>query len=362
MGENVHVDSIEALGEFVVRYRSFVLNLLEILELVRFSYYRQYEEIREAVRRQQQHVQELEDRCRNSREEDKDDACIELREAEEELERMRKISFTVENYWVLYSEVENKVKGLARDLGARAEAKLKEIFEILRVYTVISPPGDKAVSGVGEAGEKLSGQVVSGLSGGVNSIEGEKGKDVVDLSNYVLPEGFRWVSLEEIDMGEILREEFQKVDYETMKRGLEKLPEVLERMQERLKCKACGGEGRVKIRSGLNSIERFEFRLESRLSPDRKQLCRSCGGTGIVRGGHYDYSSYFWRIDRQAGRSYEEGLQRVYDAFFGADHIRLYRFKWSLRLKVDDKSRHWIQVARDLGWKFIPAKVIEIEK
>jgi len=79
MGENVHVDSIEALGEFVVRYRSFVLNLLEILELVRFSYYRQYEEIRETVRRQQQLVQELEDRCRNSREEDEDDACIELR-------------------------------------------------------------------------------------------------------------------------------------------------------------------------------------------------------------------------------------------------------------------------------------------
>jgi hypothetical protein len=322
MGENVHVDSIEALGEFVVRYRSFVLNLLEILELVRFSYYRQYEEIREAVRRQQQHVQELEDRCRNSREEEKDDACIELREAEEELERMRKISITVENYWVLYSEVENKVKGLARDLGARAEAKLKEIFELLRVYTVISPPGDKAVSGVGEAGEKLSGQVVSGLSGGVNSIEGEKGKDVVDLSSYVLPEGFRWVSLEEIDMGEIPREEFQKVDYETMKKGLEKLPEVLERMQGLLNREAGDGEERVK---------------------------------------KYDYSSYFWRIDRQAGRSYEEGLQRVYDAFFGTDHIRLSRFKGSLYWRVDN-GRHRIQVARDLGWKFIPAKVIEIEK
>jgi hypothetical protein len=310
VSESVHVASIEALEEFANRYRHFVANVSEILDGVKSAYFRQYEEMLKAVIRQQQRVQELREHYQNSnQEEDESDYMFLLQEAEERLTRMQIALHRVEEQWEIYRKVEMRVRHLGGELGPKAKVKLRDISEHLRTYTAVAPPGEQVTSGTSQITEGLgSVSIPSGAS---------QHRDVIDLSHYALPEGFRWIPVEEIEIEEVPEIEFRKVDYETMKKGFEKLLEVLERLQDR---------------------------LNNPFKPDQ-----------------HDNSSYFWRLDRQAGRSYEEGLQRVYDAFFGTDHIRLSRFKGSPRWTIDN-GRHRIQMARDLGWKFIPAKVVEVER
>jgi hypothetical protein len=137
-------------------------------------------------------------------------------------------------------------------------------------------------------------------------------KPSLDLTHYALPPGFRWIPLDEIEIEHIPESEFHKVSSNTMQEGLARLGEVLECLQERL-------------------TEPFT-----------------------------DNSVYFMRLDRRAGRAYEAGLQRVYEAFFGHDRIRLSRIKGSTRWTIDN-GRHRIQVARALGWQAIPAEAVEVE-
>jgi hypothetical protein len=137
-------------------------------------------------------------------------------------------------------------------------------------------------------------------------------KPSLDLTHYALPPGFRWIPLDEIEIEHIPESEFHKVSSNTMQEGLARLGEVLERLQERL-------------------TEPFT-----------------------------DNSIYFMRLDRQAGRANEEGLLRVYEAFFGQDHIHLTRIKGSTRWRIDN-GKHRIQVARALGWQAIPAEAVEVE-
>lgn len=65
---------------------------------------------------------------------------------------------------------------------------------------------------------------------------------------------------------------------------------------------------------------------------------------------------YFSRMDQEQGLDYQHGYQRVYDAFYGDSAIRLG--------KVDDNydvtnGYHRLAVARELGFKTVPARVIE---
>lgn len=69
-------------------------------------------------------------------------------------------------------------------------------------------------------------------------------------------------------------------------------------------------------------------------------------------------SSDYWRaVDQQVGRDYQHGYQRVYEAFYGDDAVRLE--------KIGDKynvinGEHRIYLAKQIGYQTLPAHVIEL--
>ena len=75
----------------------------------------------------------------------------------------------------------------------------------------------------------------------------------------------------------------------------------------------------------------------------------------LQHGAHID-SQYFWDLDAREGRDYEHGLARLFDSFFGVDHIHLDRRLDSPRYEVIN-GLHRILVAQLLGWTEIPACV-----
>jgi hypothetical protein len=64
----------------------------------------------------------------------------------------------------------------------------------------------------------------------------------------------------------------------------------------------------------------------------------------------------FYQMDQVQGLDYEHGYQRIYDSFYGTDAIRLNRD--GERTTVVN-GYHRLQVARELGIKTVPARVIE---
>ncbi len=132
------------------------------------------------------------------------------------------------------------------------------------------------------------------------------------LRERPLPRGFRWVALSEIDLTKQLEgvggsEDFLKVPYDEMRQGLADLrDEILPAME------ANGGRR----------------------------------------------ADYFRDLDQRAGRQYADGLQRVYEAFFGeGDFIYLVRRPDGTLDLIN--GRHRLKVAKDLGWDAIPAQVRE---
>ena len=132
-----------------------------------------------------------------------------------------------------------------------------------------------------------------------------------------LPRGFVWIPLGDIDLEQELREvqtpaTFQKIPYETMRRGLEIFrTEILPWVRDKL----------------TNNL-----------------------------------SEHFGRMDRDSGASYENGLQRIYEAFFGQhDYIYLVRGRNQLKFTVQN-GRHRIKAAQDLGWPAVPVQVKDLRQ
>jgi hypothetical protein len=365
MGEKIHVARIEALEEFEPRYEHFAKKLQIVLGDIKCRFYSFRISLEQMVELEQKRVQDLREQLNEADDADaRRDLRIALQEAEERLAALRKALERVKEKWEEYIRAENQVKLLADGENTRrARGALKFLAGRLRAYVAVSLPGGLSDAGVEKATSEAwkiylthGGSLCPKCNGkgsyppaGSNPERFEfrhnkdrqkpcmtcKGSGVVftadkeletkpqqdrtpdtkpslDLTHYALPPGFRWIPLDEIEIEHIPESEFHKVSSDTIRVGMEKLSEVLEYLQERL-------------------TEPFT-----------------------------DNSIYFMRLDRQAGRANEEGLLRVYEAFFGQDHIRLRRIKGSSHWIIE-KGRHRIQVARALGWKAVPAEAVEVE-
>jgi hypothetical protein len=364
MGEKIHVARIEALDEFAAQYQLFVDRLRAVLGDVQLKVHRFRIYLQEMVELEQKRVQDLREQLNEADDADaRRDLRIALQEAEERLAALRKALERVKEKGEEYIRAEKQVKALAEERAPDAQRLLRFLSNRLRAYVSVSPPGEFSDAGL----EKITTEVwTSYISGRLRECRTCRGKGFtrtvsvnperlehwanpdhkppcdecggtglvyvldeqpetkpqqdrtpdtkpsLDLTHYALPPGFRWIPLDEIEIEHIPESEFHKVSSDTMRVGMEKLGEVLERLQERL-------------------TEPF-----------------------------MDNSAYFRRLDRRAGLTYEAGLQRVYEAFFGQDHIRLRRTKGSSHWTIE-KGRHLIQVARALGWQAIPAEAVEVE-
>jgi len=145
------------------------------------------------------------------------------------------------------------------------------------------------------------------------STTGSTGHDAAGarrLQDHRLPQGFRWVSLSEIDLAKQLDgisgpKDFRKVSYEDMRQGLAHLRDHI-----------------------LPALE---------VDGERR-------------------SDYFRDVDQQSGREYSEGLQRVYEAFFGQHDFVYFVRRPDGTLDLIN-GRHRVKVADDLGWDAVPAQV-----
>lgn len=66
---------------------------------------------------------------------------------------------------------------------------------------------------------------------------------------------------------------------------------------------------------------------------------------------------YFQAKDRETGSDYEHGLERLYDAYFGSEPIRVTRLS-SGRLEVTN-GRHRLFVAKQAGVRTVPVSLVE---
>jgi len=198
-----------------------------------------------------------------------------------------------------YSRFRALAAGALRTISQapRARAFLLEKIEELRTYhSIVLDVGDRPAPQAALAAQP---RVPVPVDGGTS------------LSQFKLPAGFAWVRLADIDLEGGLEavegpSDFKKVSHEQMLDGFEKL--------------------RRTVLPGMENVGRPS-------------------------------SSIFQSHDAASRASYDEGVQRVYDAFFGSqDFIYLERGREQDRFDIMN-GRHRIMVARDLGWEAIPARV-----
>jgi hypothetical protein len=138
--------------------------------------------------------------------------------------------------------------------------------------------------------------------------------------NVPLPNGYRWIPLSQIDLAHELSgvaspNDFQKVDYVTMRRGLETI--------------------RNEVLPALNANS----------------------GKSL-----WDLNVMFRDRDKASGKSYEYGVQRAFESFFSQeDAIYLTRGREEEHFTIIN-GRHRIKAALDAGWTAIPARTKDLRQ
>jgi len=306
MKEGVYAESVEGLEEFALRYQRFAEEVARILQEVEHEFRRRWEDLMHRYRVQQARVARLQRQVEEADEEEAAYSRRRLEEAEERLRRMRMILSRLEGQYQEYRRQTLLLQKLVEERTPKAVAFLRNRAAELRAYIGVSLSESPGAGGASSA-PALSGESKS-ITPAEESGPATPPESAPNFTRYALPHGFQWVPLDAIDCEDLPPDAFSKVPVKAIRQGMARLPEVLALLQDRLH---------------LPSI---------------------------------DNSMYFLRLDRRAGRTYEEGLQRVYDAFFGSEPICLERQSGTSRWRVLN-GRHRIQIARELGWTAVPALV-----
>jgi hypothetical protein len=188
---------------------------------------------------------------------------------------------------------------MGEDNAAQARQFLRGVQDDLHAY--LSKDVEPGGIGIASAG---SGSAVNLGDGGGGSKAA--GAEVVpDPARFPLPSGFTWLPLHQIESTDDLvgPDAWQKVSHEQMQRGFQSLQKDV-----------------------LKTFQMF--------------------GTGA--GG-----DWFRAQDQARGRSYEDGLECVFDAFFGDNPIAISRTEEGNTHGITN-GRHRIAVARELGWSAVP--------
>jgi hypothetical protein len=234
--------------------------------------------------------------------------------ARRELETVQASAQRVREAATEYSREAQRLAALMNGELPKAGATLERKIASLHAYLV----GGGAAGAIGAvigrfAGDIVSGGGVGGGGGGGNgsaasntvaAASGSSPVPLVGVTGVELPSELHQVALDQIDLSDSYVHspaDFKKVPYDTMVDGLGKLNAVV-----------------------LPAVRR--------------------GAT----------DEHFAQLDRDHGLDYSHGYQRVYDAFFGTDAIRLDR--------VGDRYRvisgyHRLTVARDLGIPTLPVRI-----
>jgi len=233
---------------------------------------------------------------------ERESCAYSLSEAQERLSRIRGWQARVREESSAFAAQETRFERLLDQALPKSQEFLTTRIGHLRTYGAVQLELDTGAATPGCVSESAPQS-----AGAVSSPDPEK------LTDHPLPDGFVWVPLTEISktrLAEITSEEdYRKVPYATMVAGLRRLAaEVLPR-----------------LRQDPNALDRDTFH----------------------------------GLDQAAGESYENGLERVYEAFFCKDYIYLERPRDQETFEIAN-GRHRIRVAQDLGWEAIPARIKDL--
>jgi hypothetical protein len=300
MKRGVDLRSFNALKDLEAALGRFAGKAQEALDSVE-------REVRQAAEELDNHRRLAESRLRRwqkgcehgGNEKDRRFAARKMEEAEEALRRIYFLQKQLTDRQQAYRRQAENLRELATGETVKARYFLSNKLEHLHTYTATQFSGTSPP--INTAAGTASGSTLA--AGGAKTAAGES------LTDFALPDGYRWVSLSEINLDEIPEDlSFQKTSSDEMKDGFSTLQnDVLPALRE---------------------------------DPARD-------------------SGYFGERDREAGRDYQNGQQRVYDAFFGHDHIRLERWRGDPRYSITN-GRHRIAVARELGLSAIPAGTADV--
>jgi len=307
VAEHADVGSLQALEDLEAALGRFAARGMDSLGDAHAGICRKRELLNERYREQQCEVSRCIDDC-SCADEDSSAYCqARLVEAESALANLAYWRQRVEDCHNEYTLHSHRFAGLTESLIPKARGWLKGKIEILRSYGALKLDvvGDSVESTDSERGTTASASSTA------------QGQSPKPLMEYPLPRGFQWVPLHEVDLrndlGGIQSEaDFRKATYSTILNGMAALrKEVLPRMAQ-----------------------------------DPRMFT----------------SDSFAELDRQEGRSYQSGLQGIFDAFFGSmDYVYLERGKGESSFSVINGC-HRIVVAQEMGWDAIPARVKDLNQ
>lgn len=255
---------------------------------------RALEELEDEVSARERRLRSLEREAAARDADDEDGAgsmAAEIEEAERELRSIRAAVDEVESHLAAYRRAADRAQELFAAGTPRAQAFLERKQGEAGAYVALSPPGHSAAVRLNQRGVAIP-LADSGRAGGV-------------LPTAVLPPGFRWIAVAEVDSPRLDDAAFHKV---------------------------APGE-----------VERGYRELAGRIVP------------ALARTGPDEVRDELARLDAAEGRGGADGIEKVYDAFFGDDAIYLSRRAGDARWTVTN-GQHRLEIARRLGITHVPAR------
>lgn len=308
----VSTEVLEDLQHGLKRYRAF---LLDHLREVKAEMRRLRENLEESRRDAANHVYSCQAAI-DAADEEEDTSSLydDLSEAEQQLHQVQRMQRRMDELAGDYQREAVRMHKIADEHLPKSCALVEKKHDAMRNLLGLQSDGMGVLTGfIGtgiqmmaeltgaaiDAGAELTDSAMSAVAG------------LLDFTSKPIPTGFQWMKLDEVKLHEILAEVKSAADYrphatyDTMIKGLETLRENV-----------------------LPTIASHGYAADSFL---------------------------FSRMDRKAGVAYEDGTQRVYDAFFGEDAIAVQLDPSTGKFDVIN-GRHRIKAALDAGWLAVPVK------
>jgi hypothetical protein len=217
-------------------------------------------------------------------------------EAREEIAHLRALGQALASARAEYQRESRALQQMGEENASQARQFLSGVQEDLQAYLAkeLEPGGTGGSIGINSA-------VATPLIGGdVESLSPTRAS-APEPARFPLPSGFSWLSLDQIESTDDLT--WQKISNEEMKQGFQRLQTDV-----------------------LTTFQMF--------------------GTSAGR-------DWFRTEDQVKGRTYENGAERVFDAFFGDEPIAISRTHDGALFSITN-GRHRIATARELGWSAVP--------
>jgi len=306
-------DALEDLQHGLKHFRAF---LLDHLQEVKSQVHQLRKKLEEAYRDARNLVRSCQAAVDSADEEDDINSLYdELSEAEQHLHQLERIQRRIEELAQNYQREAIKMHQVADANLPRALAFVDQKQDAVRNLLGIQSEGS-VFTGFVETGIRMIAELTeTSINTGVDFMEGAISTvtGLLDFTSSPVPSGFQWMRLDSIELTEIWEEVKGPADfrphtsYDTMIKGLETL--------------------RVKVLPAIASQ------------------------------GYTADSFFFAEMDRNADIDFENGTQRVYDAFFGQDAIALQFDPHTGKYNVIN-GRHRIKAAFDSGWLAVPVKAL----